>query len=185
MCACLFGNVEIRTSMLKHGLPMITDTELHMVLNTGSVGEIYDFFVQPIHQALYAAKSFDMLDERTGGCKLLVYFDYLRMHVTQGGFIQFIHNGYVGLLPETITLLKAFGIIEMSKLLDDVLKVFVLNFKLFEQAHSVSEFAKLYDELKEFEMLDSRFNILSQVTEQVLVEYAAANTHEFFNVLEN
>ena len=171
--------------MLKNGLPMMTDTELAMVLATGSTADIYDFFVQPVHLALYESKSFDVLDGRSNGCKLLVYFDYLRMHVAQGGFIQFIHNGYAGLLPETIALLKSFGIMEMSKLLDDVLKVYVLNFKLFESAHSVSEFAGLYNELQEFEGLDTRFNILSQVTEQVLVEYAGAHVDEFFNVVEN
>ena len=50
-----------------------------------------------------------------------------RAQVGQGGFIQLIQNGYISLLPPAIEQLIIMGINEMAGVLDDVLKVFVLN----------------------------------------------------------
>ena len=103
----------------------------------------------------------------------------MRMQVGQGGFIQFIHNGYVGLLPDMIEQLYKLRANEMALVLDDVLKVFVLNRELLTKPATVQEFALLYDELKEFEEIDARFSRLDIMTVKVMLEYAAAHLNEF------
>jgi len=45
----------------------------------------------------------------------------------------------------------------MAQVLDDVLKVYVLNRAHLEGEKTVDEFARLYDQFPEFTQLDSRF----------------------------
>jgi len=47
--------------------------------------------------------------------------------------------------------LEDIGIKEMAKVIDDVLKVYVLNRELLDKKTTVEEFAQLYNELGEFE----------------------------------
>ena len=67
----------------------------------------------------------------------------------------------------------------MALILDDVLKVYVLNRDLFNNATTVEEFAKLYDEMKEFEVIEERYNKINLLTVKQLLEYAAGHLEEF------
>ena len=67
----------------------------------------------------------------------------------------------------------------MAKVLDDVLKVFVLNRDLLNKPNTVQEFAQLYDELKEFEGIDERFAVLNDLTVKLMLQYALSHLDEF------
>ncbi len=140
---------------------------------------LYDLFAQPLHEELYRKKTFDFLDDLSDGQQLLIAYDYARMQVGQGGFIQFIQNGYVGLLPSMVEQMYKLGIGYMAQILDDVLKVYVLNRELFEKSISVEDFARLYDELKEFEVIDGRFAKLNEATRKKMLAYAMSHLGEF------
>jgi hypothetical protein len=71
----------------------------------------------------------------------------------------------------------------MANLLDDVLKIYVLNRDLIESATSVQEFAKLYDELKEFEEIDTRYQQLIKPFTINMLQYAANNINEFATII--
>jgi hypothetical protein len=103
----------------------------------------------------------------------------VRTQVGQGGFIQFIENGYVGLLPAMVAQLYMVAAAEMAEVFDDVLKVYVLNKDMFSQPNTVESFARLYDELKEFEMIDKRFAELNEVTIRLMIGYAMAHLQDF------
>ena len=159
-------------------LPGINSDIVKKMMELGQYSELYDLFTQPLHEELYQRQSFAFLDELSGAQQLLLSYDYVRMQVLQGGFIQFIHNGYIALLPKTIELLGEIGLSEMAKLMDDVLKVFVLNKDLFDTAESVQEFAKLYDELKEFEIIDDNFAQLNDATLKGIIEYVIQHIND-------
>lgn len=152
------------------------------VLNAHQAGKydfVYELLVEPLHEELYKRQDFNFIDELSEGQQLLVAYDYLRTQVGQGGFIQFIQNGYVALLPSIIEQLIMVGDNDMSMVLDDVLKVYVLNRELLNRPTTVQEFAKLYEEFKEFEIIDQRYYKLNLPTEKIMLDYAASHLDEF------
>jgi hypothetical protein len=149
----------------------------------GKEDDLYDLLVQPLHEELYKRQTFSLLDELSQGQQLMLTYDYLRTQVGQGGFIQFIQNGYVGLLPAMVEQLLAIGDNDMALVLDDVLKVFVLNRELLTKSTTVQEFAQLYDELKEFEGIDQRFYRLNKDTIKQMLQYAVDHLDEFVTVI--
>ena len=165
--------------MSSNFLPSINKDAIKKAIASGDDEQLYDILVQPLHEELYRRRTFDFLDGLSQGQQLLLAYDYLRMQVGQGGFIQFIHNGYVGMLPSMIEQLYAIGSNDMALVLDDVLKVYVLNRDLLNKATTVQEFAQLYDELKEFEVIEERYNKIQNQTVKHMLEYAAGHLPEF------
>jgi hypothetical protein len=140
---------------------------------------LYNLLVEPLHEKLYQTQSFDFLDDLSEGQQLLLSYDYVRTQVMQGGFIQLIQNGYIGLLPDIPGWLYKINAPEMAKTVDDVLKVYVLNRELLDKKTTVEEFALLYQELKEFEEIDERFARLDEDTIAKMMEYAKTHIDEF------
>ena len=165
--------------MSSNFLPLVNIDTIKDAIASGDDERLYDILVQPLHEELYKRQSFDFLDDLSDGQQLLITYDYLRMQVGQGGFIQFIHNGYVGLLPSMIEQLYAIGANDMALVLDDVLKVYVLNRDLFNNAKSVQEFAQLYDEMKEFEVIEERYLKCALATVKQMLQYATTHLDEF------
>ena len=159
-------------------LPSVSREAIKKAEATGT-NELYDLLALPLHEELYRRKTFDFLDDLSDGQQLLLAYDYVRMQVGQGGFIQFIQNGYIGLLPNMIEQLTNEGDHDMAQVLDDVLKVYVLNREILDKATTVQEFALLYDELKEFEGIDERFAKLNEPAIKLMLAYALAHLDEF------
>lgn len=160
-------------------LPSVNLEELHAAIEKGDNEKLYDLLVQPLHEELYRRQSFEFLDDLSWGQQLLLTWDYLHMQAGQGGFIQFIQNGYIGLLPNMVEQLMRLGANDMAQVLDDVLKVYVLNRETLDRSTTVEEFAKLYEEFKEFEEIDKRYFRLTEATTQQLLLYAATHLNEF------
>ena len=146
--------------------------------------DFYDLLVEPLHEELYKRQSFDFLDDLSEGQQLLLSYDYVRNQVRQGGFIQLIQNGYIPLLPAMPETLLAMRAPEMAKLIDDVLRVYVLNHEALGADTTPEQFAKLYDEFKEFEALDERFTELDEDTITAIVHYAKDHLEEFINLTQ-
>jgi hypothetical protein len=168
-------NIQMKSDYL----PSVNIEEINEAHTSGNDEKLYDLFVQPLHEELYRRRTFDFLDNLSDGQQLLLAYDYTRMQVSQGGFIQFIQNGYIGLLPSMIEQLYKLNMPAMAKVLDDVLKVFVLNKDILSKPTTVQEFAQLYDELKEFEGIDERFSQLNDLTVKLLLQYAFTHLDEF------
>ena len=165
-------------------LPSISIDAINKARDSGDDNDLYDLLAQPLHEELYRLKTFDFLDELSDGQQLLIAYDYARMQVGQGGFIQFIQNGYIGMLPSMIEQLYEIGADDMAHVMDDVLKVYVLNRDLLNKATTVEEFARLYDELKEFEGIDERFTKLNYKTIKLMLDYAMSHLSEFVTTNE-
>ena len=160
-------------------LPQINRSVLQEAYNSEKYDEFYELLVEPLHAELYRRQTFDFIDELSDGQQLILAYDYLRTQVSQGGFIQFIQNGYIGLLPSMIEQLMKFGANPMAEVLDDVLKVYVLNREILGRTTTVEEFAKLYEEFREFEIIDERYYRLNLPTEKIMLDYAASHLDEF------
>ncbi len=160
-------------------LPSVSMDVINKASTSADYNELYDLLAQPLHEELYRRRTFDFLDDISDGQQLLLAYDYARMQVGQGGFIQFIQNGYIGLLPSMIEQLYKIGANDMAGVMDDVLKVYVLNRELLNKPTTVEEFAKLYDELKEFEGIDERFDRFNEPTIKMMLVYAMEHLNEF------
>lgn len=160
-------------------LPEVDLTELKKLQEKKDIVGIFQMLVMPLHEELYKRQDFSFLDELSPGQELMLRYDYVRMQVMQGGFIQFIQNGYISLLPAMPALLEQIAAAEMAKIIDDVLKVYTLNYKELSKETTVEEFAKLYDEFREFEQLDADFERLNYSTEEKIVTYALKYLDEF------
>jgi hypothetical protein len=165
--------------MSSNFLPVADVAAIKTAYEAGDDETVYDLLVQPLHEELYKRQTFEFLDDLSWGQQLLLTNDYMHMQVGQGGFIQFIENGYVGLLPNMVEQFYKLEAPEMAQVLDDVLKVYVLNRELLDGSKTVEEFAKLYDELKEFEGIDARYHVLAKHTTKQLLTYALTHLSEF------
>lgn len=169
--------------MASRFLPVIDSNMLKAAQASGDLFQYFDLLTQPLHEELYKKKTFDFFDELSEGQQLLLSYDYVQNQVLQGGFIQLIQNGYIGLLPDMPQWLTNMGANATAKLIDDVLKVYVLNKATFDQATSIEDFVKLYDELKEFELLDDQFRTFNTETLSIILAYATLHIQEFAQIV--
>ena len=79
-------------------LPTISLSELIALQEENQIEAIYEQLVLPLHEELYKQQDFSFIETLSPGQELLIRYDYVRMQVLQGGFIQLIQNGYVNLL---------------------------------------------------------------------------------------
>lgn len=160
----------------------ISGVQLRDVIAGGDAEALYDLLTQPLHEALYRHGSFDLYDDMSAMQQMLVAFDYLQMQASQGGFIQFLNNGYVSLLPDLIEGLNRLQQLNMARILDDALKVYVLNKDCFDRADTVETFAALYEELKEFDALDAEFTAALDNAKNAILDYAVKHIDEIAQV---
>lgn len=169
----------VSDNMKSKYLPTIEEAKLNEVVASGNQLDLYDLLAQPLHEEMYKRQSFEFMNELSEGQQLLLSYDYVQTQVLQGGFIQFIQNGYVSLLLSLPGWLEDIGANEMSKVIDDVLKVYVLNRERLDSETSVEDFAKLYNEFKEFEILDNEFAQLNDETIHQILDYALEAIEDF------
>jgi len=160
-------------------LPKIPEIKITVKRLSGNDYEFFELLTEPLHAEMYSRQNFEFLTELSPGQQLFLSYDYVRMQVMQGGFIQFIQNGYVSLLLPMPGWLQHIGANDMAQLLDDVLKAYVMHIDMLERETTVEEFAQLYDQLPEFAGLDEEFTQLDAPTLHIMVKYAAAHLEEF------
>lgn len=164
-------------------IPLISKIHWESIVFQGDDAAVFELLVQPLHEELYKRNDFAFLNDLSPMQQLYLSFDYLRAQAGQGGFIQFLANGYAPLMLNMPEWLKQLGADDMALLIDDVLKVYVLNNEYFKQEISVEDFGKLYEELKEFELLDKRYEEQLMPTLHRMVEYAITHLGEFAELI--
>ena len=147
--------------------------EARKLLEEGHTDKAFEALAEPLHEALYQRQDFKLLEELPTIQRLILAFDYVQSQVVQGGFIQLIQNGYISLLVTTVEAMQELGIgAPMVPVLDDVIKVFVLNVDALSKETSVEEFSKLYAEFQEFEPLEKKYLDLLPVVKQGVINRA-------------
>lgn len=165
--------------MASNYLPEINQNDWERLKNGPDREEYFDLLAQPLHEELFRRKDFIFLDELSDGQQLMLSFDYIRQQIMQGGFIQLIENGYLGLLPSMPGWLNNLGDDKMAQVIDDALKVYVLNHEMLDKSNTVEEFAQLYEELKEFEIIDDRFREQHDNTRDKILDFATEHIGDF------
>jgi hypothetical protein len=84
--------------MTSNYLPEIKKADWERLKDGEDREAYFDLLAQPLHEELFRRKDFVFLDDLSEGQQLLLSFDYMRQQVMQGGFIQLLQNGYIGLL---------------------------------------------------------------------------------------
>ena len=163
-------------------LPKLSLSDLVKLQENGNTEAVFEQLVLPLHEELYRQQNFQFIESLSPGQDLLIRYDYVRMQVLQGGFLQLIQNGYIDLLLAMPNMLTQIGAPEMAKILDDVLRVYSLNIADLGKETTVEEFAKLYDEFTEFEVLDSDFAAHHSDAEKAIVAYALRFPDEFMEL---
>ncbi len=154
-----------------HVNSQIKKDEIRNLLAGNELEEAFTIATQPLHEALHEYQSFDMLEQLNVSERVALAFDYIQSQVAQGGFIQLIQNGYTTLLLTVIEGLQEMKLGDaMAMVLDDVLKVYVLNVEILSKEMSVEAFAKLYSEFTEFELLEERFNALRKEIMRIIID---------------
>ncbi len=143
---------------------------VHERLEAGRTEDAFEVLVAPLHGELYARQHFGWTDTLPEALRVALYFDYVRMQVLQGGFLQLIANHYISLLLPLPEWFLLHGQPVMSQVLDDVLKVYVLNREYLEKETTVDEFARLYEQFPEFTQLDGRFEAAYPEALSVLIK---------------
>src|SRR5690606_32096134 len=169
--------------MTSQFLPEIPKTTLDDALQHTDEKRLYDILIQPLHEELYKRNDFQFMDGLSEMQQLFLSYDYVRTQVGQGGFIQFLANGYAPLVLNMPKWFKQIDADEIAQLIDDVLKVYVMNNDYFKEEMSVEALGKLYEELKEFDGLDKRYEDLKQPTEKLMVQYAKAHLEAFAKIV--
>jgi len=162
--------------------PSIAITEWSEILANQSDEAIIDFVAAPFHEKIYQDQSFDLLDQLNPIQKALVIHQYIMMHVPSGGFIQFIHNEYVSLIPEFMEGLKVVGDYKMVVILDKVLVEYVQHHSIFKAAHTLELFTKLYDQLPQFNALDEQFINTYPTMNSLIVAYLKEHVQEVLSL---
>jgi hypothetical protein len=135
--------------------------------------------LEPINVATTRRSEIGLSKKLSPGQKALYFFWYLDADVENGGFIQFYHNGTDHYLPSIIEGLKLLKDKQMLGLLNKAEELFQKNAALFKKATTVEAFSALYEKLKEFDKLDSRYYKLREKTIALLEAFIRENPKEF------
>ncbi len=164
-------------------LPIIERIKLEEVQKSNDLHAYYDLLCQPLHAELYRRQNFSFFNELTEGQQLLISYDYVQNQVLQGGFIQFIQNGYISLLAPMPGWLITLGLNDMAQVIDDALKAYVINRDVLDKETTVEEFAMMYEQLPVFTDIDKRYESLHESTIKALLQYATHHIQEFAEVM--
>ena len=116
------------------------------------------------------------------GQKAIYFFWYLDGEVTNGGFIQFFWNGNRQYLPPIVDGLKLICDDKMLKLVQKADAIYLENQQKFELENSQENFEKRYNELSDFEDLDTIYYDIHEDTMNLIEKYARKNPTEFVNL---
>jgi hypothetical protein len=146
--------------------------QIKVLMGEGRLDEAYALLTQPLHEHLYEEQSFGLLSRLPVGERVALAYDYILMQVDAGGFIQLIQNGYISLAVTVIEGLQEMDLApDMVAVLDDVLKVYALNVEMLAKEYSIEEFARLYNDFKEFDMLEERYRQHRETTAEIIITF--------------
>jgi hypothetical protein len=138
----------------KHFLPKIKWADIKDRSGSDFLWEV----LEPISDMIESVKHEEKRAKRLSPeQKALHFFWYLDAQVTNGGFIQFYWNGYEVYLPSIKKGLELMGFTDLLKIINKSEKEYDKHIKKFEEWRKKKDWQWLYDNLKEFDKLDSKY----------------------------
>ncbi|MCW3466169.1 DMP19 family protein [Chitinophaga nivalis] len=151
--------------------------------------EDWDFIyavLEPYQDAVEEAEDeFALLDQLSDDQQVLLTYDALYGQVTNGGFLQLIHNGYGQFVFENsfIDDLQRWSLQETAALLRQAEAIYVAHKELLEEERELEAFSRLYKEFTHFEPLDSAFYDIMDEEVTRFRKYLETNLASFIKVV--
>lgn len=138
--------------------------------------------LQPINIAADKESEILLAERFSPGQKAIYFFWYLDGEVTNGGFIQFFWNDNQKYLVPILEGLKLIGDKKMLTLVEKAYSIYTTNKEKFELEDSQENFENLYNELTEFEDIDTIYYDIHEETMDLIEKYVRLNPSEFVNL---
>ncbi len=170
--------------MNKHILPKISKSKLEENKN-----EVWDFLLT-IVEGYYEIIASDQTGEKqaqfTDFQHTLIAYDMLSGQLQNGGFVQLIHNGYSDYIFHD-SFFQMLEKLKMNKTVEVIKKanqIYLLKKDKLTSKTTLEEFGKLYEEIKDFEVLDNEFYRIMDSEALKLRYYIESNLEEFVIIEE-
>lgn len=163
----------------------VKDTELSEAALAG-MDEFLQVFIDAIRSAIGGEPTAETLQELNADQMTLLCWDTLHTEVSEGGFIQLIHNGYGPFIfknPFAKALNKMWHMRELSKRLYEVHTLWLENREALERECTDDEFMALYELFPQFDDYDDWFiENEESLTEQV-AHYVDEHIEKFVRIV--
>lgn len=132
----------------------------HLAAQQGDDWNYIFTILEPYQDAIEEAEDeMDILDQLTDDQHTLLIYDAMYGQVSNGGFLQLIHNGYGAFVfdPVFIEDLERWGLLETLAIVKQAFEVYTEHQELLEEERDLVAFSAFYKEFKAFESLDGAF----------------------------
>ena len=163
-------------------LPLVSASELDTIDNDPAAYIV--FLTDRYYQIISSDPSGQIQEQFTIEQNILLAFNILDTQVTSGGFIQLIENLYGAYIFDTqlSEYINKWGAKTIAAIIDEARPIYHQKKEILEREKTLEEFAKLYQEHKDFEILEKLFD-QSILSERIIIkEYIECNIHKFANI---
>ncbi|MDR2194392.1 MAG: DMP19 family protein [Treponema sp.] len=111
----------------------------------------------------------------------LLAYHILYWQVSNGGFIQLIHNGYGGYLFDGpfSEIVKSWGALRTAEIVDAAKIVYDNHKEELERATTTEGFSELYTKIKDFEELETAYYEIMDKETEIIRKHIEENIHDF------
>ncbi len=128
----------------------------------------------------------DILDQLTDDQHVLLVYDALYGQVTNGGFLQLIHNGYGQFIFGTpfIENLQHWGLTDIMQLLQQAETIYTEHQDFLEQDRDLEAFSALYKDFTHFEPMDDAFYAMMDKEVSRFRAYIEMHLNDFAHLVD-
>ena len=160
-------------------MPLITSAEIETV---GEDALPFIFLFAEKYLALISADPTGQIQQRmTAEQTVLLAFVTMDNEVTNGGFIQLIENGYGSYIFDNplSDYLREWGAAATAMIIDLARDLYHDKKEILEKEKSLEEFARLYQEHKEFEDIEQQYYAVIDAERATIRKYMEAHLDRF------
>ena len=163
----------------------IEEKKIIQAAETG-MDEFVHIFVEAILKGIDGELSGENLAQLNADQATLLAFHTLHSEVTDGGFVQLIHNGYGPFIFHNpfAKMMRVWGIDELAKLINKVRKKYELYHEEIEREYTDEEFMALFERFPEFDFFDDEFVENEEDWTQLIAQYIDEHIENFACVIK-
>jgi hypothetical protein len=158
----------------------VLEKEIENARDKGEPYAFFHIFVDRYNEIIQKDKTGKIWYEFTDEQHILMSILALNEQVGNGGFIQFIFNGY-GFIFEMMPFsefLKSWGAEKTAEIANEVKPIYKKYEKEFKKAKTLKDLSKLYSKMPEFKTLDEKYYIIED-EEAKIKKYVEENVDKF------
>lgn len=116
----------------------------------------------------------------------LMAYAAFHSHVSVGGFIQLIQNGYGAYIFENpfSEIFGSWGAIQSKSIIEEARKIFIMKRTELERETSLEEFTKMYQEIPDFDDLDQSYVKNMENQAAIVRSYVQDHLESFVKIKE-